>query len=250
MSVLLDRHSRLCVPPETAFFDELLPRLADGSNLRALLDAWSRVTDLGLTADQLANDPRVTPQRPASVLDVMLDTYAARQGKPRCGEKTPQHLYHLDRILSCYPNARIICMLRDGRDVALSLQAMPWWQPQTLTDAAQMWAVTFDMIQSYQMRLGSQFQLIRYEALLARPRQTLTALMPHLGEVFEERQLDSSIASASVLERSLAWKGMALGPVDHTAAGRRRAAASAQTVAMLEDMMRTRLQQLDYLPLE
>ncbi|PSO85475.1 MAG: hypothetical protein BRC45_04015 [Cyanobacteria bacterium QS_5_48_63] len=42
--------------------------------------------------------------------------------KKRWAEKTPRHILHLPKIFFCYPNCRVIIMLRDGRDVAFSIK--------------------------------------------------------------------------------------------------------------------------------
>lgn len=43
------------------------------------------------------------------------------KGKTRWLEKTPSHIHRLERILQMYPLSRIILMVRDGRDVSVSL---------------------------------------------------------------------------------------------------------------------------------
>jgi hypothetical protein len=45
-----------------------------------------------------------------------------KAGKSSWVEKTPDQIRYLDKIFSTFPNAKIIVMLRDGRDVALSLK--------------------------------------------------------------------------------------------------------------------------------
>lgn len=43
-------------------------------------------------------------------------------GKQRWAEKTPAHVHAIGRILDIYPDARILLIIRDGRDVAVSLR--------------------------------------------------------------------------------------------------------------------------------
>lgn len=58
-------------------------------------------------------------------------------GKRRWMLKEPLNLLYVDRILARHPSARVIVMLRDGRDVTLSMQRRrPHW---TLGDCAQRW---------------------------------------------------------------------------------------------------------------
>lgn len=42
-------------------------------------------------------------------------------GKSRWLEKTPAHIYRIEQILRAYPDARILLLIRDGRNVAVSL---------------------------------------------------------------------------------------------------------------------------------
>ncbi len=44
-------------------------------------------------------------------------------GKRRWVEKTPIHIHHIGKILKWCPDARILLMIRDGRDVACSIQS-------------------------------------------------------------------------------------------------------------------------------
>lgn len=46
-----------------------------------------------------------------------------REGRLRWAEKTPSHLHKIGNIFSYFPDARVIGMVRDGRDVACSLKA-------------------------------------------------------------------------------------------------------------------------------
>ena len=74
----------------------------------------------------------------AAAVRSFYETYAAAQGKPRWGEKTPQYLRMMGRIARTLPEARFVHIIRDGRDVALSLLAVEWG-PTTVTGAAEQW---------------------------------------------------------------------------------------------------------------
>jgi hypothetical protein len=49
-----------------------------------------------------------------------------QQGKYRWVDQTPAHVFNLDQIIETIPNAKIIHMIRDGRDVALSRSKLGW----------------------------------------------------------------------------------------------------------------------------
>ncbi len=92
LSVMLDRHSQLAMTPETSFYFEIAPRLAEPERapLHELLAGWSRLSELGLDPGDVVR--RCAGRESAGdVLGAMLELYAQRRGKPHCGEKTPYH---------------------------------------------------------------------------------------------------------------------------------------------------------------
>src|SRR5829696_2493342 len=60
-------------------------------------------------------------------VDYFLSQEVARTGKRIVGDKSPQHTGCLDEIHEIYPDARIIHIVRDGRDVAVSAMHH-WWR--------------------------------------------------------------------------------------------------------------------------
>jgi hypothetical protein len=52
--------------------------------------------------------------------------YAKKKGKPRYGDKTPRYAVRLPMLAEQFPEARFVHVVRDGRDVALSLLEVPW----------------------------------------------------------------------------------------------------------------------------
>ncbi len=60
-------------------------------------------------------------------VDYFLAKAVARTGKRIVGDKSPQHTECLDEIHGIYPDARIVHIVRDGRDVAVSAMHH-WWR--------------------------------------------------------------------------------------------------------------------------
>ncbi len=58
--------------------------------------------------------------------DYYLAKGSARSGKRIVGDKSPLHVDHVDEIFDLYPEAKIIHIVRDGRDVAVSLMFHFW----------------------------------------------------------------------------------------------------------------------------
>lgn len=248
LSVLLDRNSRLCVTPETSFFDEIAPQLSKPQEglLLKVLSRWRRLGELKLEPAAVLARLGHGPYMPGQVLAAILDLYAEARGKARCGEKTPQHLFHVPTILRFFPQAKVVCLMRDGRETALSLSAMPWFSGRTLEAAAVYWKNSARLADQFSHQFPGRFQIQRYEDLVAQPEEALTSITAYLGETFEPRQLGTDIPSEVVLARSMRWKGQALQAIDPEHLFKRSRAASAAEVAFLNQFLRDELRHFAY----
>lgn len=61
----------------------------------------------------------------AQFIERFMDAYRSREGKPIWCEKSPRNILRLDWIWERFPKARVIHIVRDGRDVACSLRHHP-----------------------------------------------------------------------------------------------------------------------------
>lgn len=96
--------------------------------------------------------------------------FALAQGKSRWGGKTPQYVFHIAGLSEMFPDAKFIHIVRDGRDVALSLFGMPWGAPRNCYTAAKYWQERVDAAQASGADLGAEKYLeIKYERLLSDP---------------------------------------------------------------------------------
>ena len=93
-------------------------------------------------------------------------------------------------IGSLLPEARFVHIIRDGRDVALSLQQVAWGVPN-VEEAARSWSRHVRKAMSAGRRLGPERYLeIHYEQLVAAPEQVLTDVCCFLGLEFETGMLN------------------------------------------------------------
>lgn len=242
LSVILDRHSEVAITPETAFYDEIAPKLppANGS-LESVLAAWRRLPELGLSVDAVISRCGLSPSA-RQLLKALLALYAEARSKQRCGEKTPQHLNHVPRIMKEFPESRVLCLIRDGRHVALSLRQMPWWQ-DGLAGAVELWLKAIEFSDAFTDQYPLNFKTVRYEQLVARPEVMMSEVMEFVGLEFEHAQLKAT-PSDVVLARSLAWKGKAVGSVEE---GKNwQSIASPEEIAYLRRTLTPTLGRLGY----
>lgn len=103
--------------------------------------------------------------------------------KQRLVEKTPVHVFYVPVIERYFPDARIIVMLRDGRDVTCSLRQ----RHGGFESCVQQWIETARA--TSRNSDDPQVKVIRYEDLVHAPRPTLESVCEFLGEPFDETML-------------------------------------------------------------
>ena len=89
-------------------------------NKRRLLDAWYETRLYTLSELEKAPlEERVMAEcrNGGDFLSIIMEQMARKQGVERWADTTPEHLLHLHRIKETIPNALIIHIIRDGRDV-------------------------------------------------------------------------------------------------------------------------------------
>ena len=137
LRLMLDSHPELAIPPETGFL-RLAPDLeGSGDALRARFfeavttfpasaPAWP---DFGLPAEEFRRGlQEIEPFTVVEGARLFYRLYAARFGKRRWGDKTPPYALQLPLLADLLPEARFIHLVRDGRDVAVSLRQR-WFSP-------------------------------------------------------------------------------------------------------------------------
>ena len=197
----LGRHPALyAFPRETRLIPYLMARVVSFGDLQ--VDAnfqrlWDQVRELAVF--RLTNDGASVPLPPdwrararnlAAILDAVFSYFAARAGKSRWCEKTPQHVQHLVALAGQFPSARFIHVIRDGRDCAVSFHRR-WRRRPELTVYRWKKVVAGGRNQGRQLG-GARYREIRYEDLTAEPENSLRDLCNFLALPFDPVVLESA----------------------------------------------------------
>jgi hypothetical protein len=196
---VLDGHSQLAVTHEGRFVYPLSRRRAqyeraggfDVAAFAADLTADPAVRgNLGFGPDDvaaaLAGEP--VADYPDAVRRVFAH-YAALRGKPRYGDKMPAYVLHVAALASTFPEARFVHIIRDGRDVALSVMAIPG-EPQDPVALAIDWRRRVTAGRRDGARLGApRYHEVRYEQLVAEPADVVSGLCRFLDLDYEADML-------------------------------------------------------------
>ncbi|MGH1362027.1 MAG: sulfotransferase family protein [Calditrichia bacterium] len=105
----------------------------------------------------------------------------------RWGGKTPDYSIYANELYSLFPDAKFIHIIRDGRDVALSLFKLEWG-PESPMQAAKHWKDRAKSALEFGKKLtGKTYMELRYEGLLDNPEKEFARIV-HFIEYEGDRE--------------------------------------------------------------
>jgi hypothetical protein len=241
---------------ESQVFNLLEPRfggLRQAANRRRLLAAW-RDTELfrrtGLDWDQVSDDVMANCRNGGDFLRIVMEAMAQRQGVQRWADCTPEHLLYLQRIKQTIPEALIVHIIRDGRDVALSLEKQGWIRPfawdrrKTLEVAALYWDWIVRKGRKDGSSLGPDYIEVRYEDLVLDPRKVLMKLGGFVGQELDYDKIERvGIGSVSRPNSSFL---MEVNEGEFSPVGRWKTSLTAAQLQRLQELLGSTLHELGY----
>ncbi len=198
LRLMLDSHPELTIPPETHFIPDVIKLFGEGpASPEAVVEVMTssrRWGDFGIDDGRVLKElgklrPLVRPEVPVRTFYRL---YAKAQGKPRWGDKTPGYAMKMRRIERILPEARFIHMIRDGRDVALSLERRG--AGLTMEQVARRWRHRINRTRRAAQEV-SHYTEVHYEDLVSDPEAKLR-------EICELIELDFHPAMLSYHERA------------------------------------------------
>ena len=177
LRLMLDGHPRLACRGETDFLFDHVYKGPDGPMV-----ARDRLAE-----DRIFRNARLTlPER-----DIPLAEFVAAVLEEMAGgtDAIPMLMLHrnIAPCLEALPQARIVHILRDPRDVARSSIGMGW--AGNVYFGADHWIATEREWADHAQTLEPRSYTLRYETLVAAPEQTLTALCTHVGLSYDPAML-------------------------------------------------------------
>jgi hypothetical protein len=159
--------------------------LGNLKNRRTLLDHWLRSKLFyrsGLTREEI--EPKILNQcrNAGDFLRILMEAIAHKQGVERWAESTPLHLLYLPLIKKLFPDALIVHIIRDGRDVTVSLnrigwiKPLPWDKKRALLAPAIFWRWIVSKGRKYGRNMPGDYIEVHFEDVVQKPRETLARL--------------------------------------------------------------------------
>jgi len=249
---------------ESNIFNFLGPRFGDlgqPANRERMLSAWLgsklfRATglDAGLIAERLRRDGRSH----GAFLRIVMEAVAGQQGAQRWAENSPESLLYLPRIQREIPGALVLHVIRDGRDVAMSLsqlqylRTVPWRARPSLLASAAYWQWMVTKGRQHGQNFGDRYLEVRFEQLVNAPRSVLAQVSEFLDQPLDHGQIQR-VAYGSVRKPNTSFaaesannaSGDSFHPVD-----RWRRLEGTRELEQVEGMIRGTLEELGYAPSE
>lgn len=234
----------------------LEPRFGDLNirrNRERLMKAWldSKLFAVsGLDAEEIRSKVLANCTNGGNFLRIVMEEIARKQGVRRWADCTPEHLLHLPRIKETIPDALIIHIIRDGRDVALStekqgyIKPLPWDRTPHTMVAGLYWEWIVNRGRNDGHDLGRDYIEVHFEDLVSDPPKVLARLGEFIDhDLSYDRILKVGIGSVS--EPNTSFKDNSEGK-NFSPVGRWREKFSVRDLAMFEALVGGTMTELGY----
>jgi len=255
---MLNAHSEICFLPENSF---LRRYHASGAYAKRLSQDGA-----GALARDLANDENfarlgLSPDRIRSIIEapesasgdgffrrVLSEVEATCEACKLVGDKDPKLIEFLPLLAASFPEAHIIHIHRDPRDVILSKTRAEWSKDRPFLANLFAGRVQWSIVKRTGNHLFSgRFHELAYEDLIANPQDTLMGICDVLGLSFEPAMLSPAKGGrALVASDEMSWKKESLGPLMRNNTEKWRQGLLPVQIALTEAVCGTMMRQAGY----
>lgn len=251
---MLGAHPAIGFLPETQFLrkycfstrsKKLIEKKGSGFFRQKLRD------DASFARLQIRPEDCVLDQTPVSIIGVygqILKKYLLGRNKTIPGDKDPRNLDFIKEIHQYFPDARILHIIRDPRDVVLSRTKAEWSKRWPFFLHACMYDVQLTRGRKWANRLfKDHYREIFYEDLLEQPEEVLKEICNWLNCAYDPAMLRyQDTAKSLVASSEMQWKKETLGPLLKKNKNKWRTELTAYQVSLVERICTPALRQLPY----
>jgi len=236
-------------------FVPLYGSMENRSNREKIVANWLRSKgfrrtglDAGNISGRIVNDCRSA----GDFIRTVMDAIAQNQSVPRWAVYDPDNVLHMERVKRDIPNALFVHIIRDGRDIALSLKKMggfaplPWDRSTTpaLAATALYWQWMVRKGRESGAKMPGDYIEIHYEDLIVKPHETLKTLGAFLDHDLDyDRIRNAGLGRLSETNSSFREEGR---KEDIQPLGRWKERLSVQDIAAIEGAVGSCLQETGY----
>lgn len=198
LRLMLNKHSNICIPPESHFLISLFKKFAPQQVLnkeqqyvaKEIISSHPRFSTWNVSLAEFDGIIDLLPEQcPLPLLiKKLFEKQIEPTGKKIWGEKTPEYIDIISQLAAAFPRARFISIIRDGRDVAMSLQQRGW-QGWSVYQRATYWKHCVHKMGRLK-EVPNACLAIQYEDIVLNTKGTLTEISTFLEIKFEDTVLD------------------------------------------------------------
>ncbi len=177
-------------------------RLSNAQNRHDLIHAWVRSKGFrrsGLDGEELAGNLLRGAKNGGDFIRIVMNEIAQAQNVGRWAVYDPDNVLYMRRIKAEIPEALFVHIVRDGRDIALSLKTMgefrpfPWnRKPASLEATALYWKWMVETGRENGKQIPEDYLEVRFEELVGEPRQTLKTLSAFLDQNLDYERIQAA----------------------------------------------------------
>ncbi len=218
---MLDAHPMLAVAYDSLF----IPRVIKGEPVGFDPPLTDKVVDLARThprfgrlelSDEAVDRAAARSGAYSEFVTRIYDELAHKHNKPLAGEKSPGYCRQLPRLHALLPWVKIVHLIRDGRDNALSIRdwgkgaaKLELWKREPIGAAALWWRrdVTRGCTDGRALP-GEVYHEVRYEDLVADPEGALREVCAFLGLAYDGAMVEyhrGKVRQKAGLSAKAAW---------------------------------------------
>lgn len=178
----------------------------------------------------------------------LLKIYQIRKKKKNVGDKDPRYIDYQEVIKEIYPNAKVIHIYRDPRDVMLSKTKADWsaHRPIWMNSIISQMQIEQGRRKAKQL-FGSNLHELSYESLITQSAETLTDLLAFLGLDFEEKMFDLRQSAKELVDKNeMQWKDNTFKPLQASNTQKWKKQLSPTQIRIIEIICKEWFQELGY----
>ena len=242
----------------TPIYKMLIPKFGNPENREnraRLVETWLHSKGYrrsGLTAKTIKAKLLEECHTGGDFIRIILNEISRNQNAQRWAIYDPDNVLYVPQVKADLPEALFVHIIRDGRDIALSLKKMEGFKPlpwnfgssRGLLATAAYWEWMVRKGQAHGRKIPADYIEIRYEDLVSKPYDTMATLGRFLDHDLDYDRIQQN-AQGSMVDPNSSFRGDGQ-EKESNPVGRWKIVLSANDVAQMESLIGNCLRQAGY----
>ncbi|MFB6307085.1 MAG: sulfotransferase [Flavobacteriales bacterium] len=249
---MLNAHSEISFTPETHFIKRfVVPELSkkndfDKEDVLKRLKNDKDIARLRIEPEKLIDNGSVR-----STLDIfenIIEEYKKNENCNIVGDKDPMNIAYIEHLKKIAPDAFLLHIIRDPRDVLLSRMKSEWGKSTSFPFHLSEYKYYLQKARAQGKQLfGENYCEIFYENLVSAPLETMKMLCKRIGVDFEEAMIEHEGQAEKIIDKDeMSWKSNVLKPVMNKNIGKWKKELNKEKIALVEDVLDEEMTELGY----